>query len=443
MSKPIRRSLSMEDINANPSAPIYRNPLRDELAEDQSILDRSSLGQSVRYEVEENPNNENNKERPPQLPQRNNTIIDRINNKPNRPAIAIEPYDIYNKCESLVNWFKNYERTAAANHWSEEDKASRLYFSMTSESRDFFEEIFDEEDKSYSELKDLILQKCRCDLMSELDLQNLNNRKYREGKGNEKEPFEKYFAEKKILLNIFDEDMPFKRQKQYIILGLPEPIRFSVQLGMRKDPPKNLTELKEHIKFVISVMPVESKENKTVRFDLNSQPRRNFSNSRAGYSRFPSDNDYRQNQFGQSSQNNRSFGQNIRSFGNNNFNNQNRFNNHFRNDSNRYFNSNPPNRNNNRYYEGKENNPNGFVRNGIYRDNSQPNSNISRNENNFNRNNPIVRRNDNNGQDTNSKDNVRPTYQRTPEGIPICYVCNEAGHTSYKCPNKNKNNAGN
>lgn len=47
----------------------------------------------------------------------------------------------------------------------------------------------------------------------------------------------------------------------------------------------------------------------------------------------------------------------------------------------------------------------------------------------------------------NRDNNRRPQYLRTPEGAPICIVCDKPGHTQYACPKRNtprdRQNSGN
>ena len=89
---------------------------------------------------------------PPPLPVRNYETTSR--EKPHRIAALIEPYrGLFDK-RTAIEWFKDYDRMAAANHWTPEYKAKQVYFWLVDEPKRECAEIIDKfPEILYEELK--------------------------------------------------------------------------------------------------------------------------------------------------------------------------------------------------------------------------------------------------------------------------------------------------
>ena len=453
MSKPLERSLSLEDIPESVQSPHtsrqytgmpLRNPQREELGEAQFELDKVSMGKSGQF----GPYRPNRFGLNPTAPDQTLETIMEENTetperpaafsfqraKPNKPAIHIEKFDNRDERQSIGDWLRKYERMAAANCWTEADKATHLFFNVCPEVHDYMDSMLTE-GLPYQELKYHLLKNFGSDITN-FDLSKLHDRKFRSGKGRERETFYEYFFDKVRLLKIFEPDMSFKRQAQYIILGLGEPICSTVMLEFNRGNPKDMSELKELIEFVVKVHDRGLREcrptTKTVQFDTGSNTRRNMEGSRTIYPRDyyrsatnkqraewtaqgnfgPHPEDYARIQ-AKLYQNPNDYGRKPNNFNRNQ-------NNYGRNPQNYYNNSNNYRNSNNGWNSRNPNNnqsPNGFVSEGIYANNGENSTATPPNQ---------------------VQTGTQQKYRRTPEGIPICYICNKPGHTSYTCPEKSK-----
>ena len=456
MSKPLERSLSLEEIPEGVQSPHtsrqytaipLRNPQRDELGEAQFELDKVSMGKSGQFgpyrpnryvlnptapDQSMEPIMEENTETPERQP-----VFDFQRAKPNKPAIHIEKFDNRDERQSIGDWLRKYERMAAANCWTEADKATHLFFNVCPEVHDYMDSMLTE-GLPYSELKYHLLKNFGSDITN-FDLSKLHDRKFRIGKGREKESFYEYFFDKVRLLKIFEPEMSFKRQAQYIILGLGEPICSTVMLEFNRGNPKDMSELKELIEFVVKVHDRGLREcrptTKTVHFDTGSNTRRNMEGSRTlnpnDYYRVPSNKDraeWTRGNLGPTPYDYTRMQEKLYQNPNNYNRRPNNFNrnpnNYGRNPQNYYNNSNNyrnPNNGWNRRNQNNNQSSNGFQVDGVYANNRQ------------------------NNEEKETVSSSHPTqggtqykYRRTPDGIPICFICDKPGHTSFTCPEKSK-----
>src|SRR5882762_1331096 len=118
MERPIRRSVSYEDIATNPTRleNVYRPPERDNAPDDRSIIERDSDGRSHNYELEsaiENPSTKNEKEK---------LIV-----RPSRIHVTINKFDGAAD-ESIDDWFFDYEHMMRAYQMSETEKLNYISF---------------------------------------------------------------------------------------------------------------------------------------------------------------------------------------------------------------------------------------------------------------------------------------------------------------------------
>src|SRR5437868_14293057 len=103
----LRKSWSLENIPMASNSPIYRNPRRDELADAQSLLDRTTIGESVNYEVL------GSKSEIPSIELESN--LHRRTQRASRPTIYIKAYDAIDDKITINEFFEDYERMSKAN----------------------------------------------------------------------------------------------------------------------------------------------------------------------------------------------------------------------------------------------------------------------------------------------------------------------------------------
>src|SRR5882762_498490 len=118
MERPIRRSVSYEDITTNhtPSVTGYRPPERDNAPDDRSIIERDSDGRSHNYELEsaiENPTTKIENEK--------------LTVRPSRIHVTINKFDGATD-ESINDWFFDYEHMMRAYQMSETEKLNYVLF---------------------------------------------------------------------------------------------------------------------------------------------------------------------------------------------------------------------------------------------------------------------------------------------------------------------------
>ena len=475
MAHALQRTISMENIanTVEPSAPLYRNPARDDQIDDlTSVMDRMSMGNSGHYEIGNNtqPILGNT---PPNLPQRNKN---RFLTKPNKVVVHIKIYDGINNKESIEEWFKLYELMAITNNWDETIKKNQLYFTLGGEPARYCLQLQNGSQNtiSYAELKSKISDRFTNKYNSSTNFYDLTQRKFTKG-----ENFQTYWSDKMELMQKADPEMTEKSQINHIICGLEPELYSDVLKFNHMKPPDNLDDLYQTINNLNEIERSAKAQKalipKTVRFDERNNPRRNFNNGRTIFPR----NDY----FTPRNDNSVNIRSNYQQRGNNNFNpgysnpnQRNEFRNYqsgyqrndYRNSQNGYQrndnrnNSNSNQRNgfqNNSFgnqRNGYQNNPNGNQRSNYqnngnnnqrsdYRNNGNSRGNNPRNNNgstNGGSNRPLE---NNNGEENSENQGMpqKPVYSRTPDGIPICYVCRKPGHTSYTCPEKENKNPGN
>ena len=227
----LRRSKSFENIseaNAQPSAPIYRDPRRDILGDDQSLLDRSIMTQTTAYEAEPN----NYQEPSPPLPTRSYDRFAR--EKPHRIAAHIQPYKGLFDKRSAQEWFQEFDRMAFANHWDPPYKARQVYFWLSNEPQRECGNIIDKNpDISYDALR-MQLEKSFPDDVSALShFDNLQERKLKKT-----EPILVYFCEKMELIKKYNRDMPYELVRDWILSGLSADFRLDLSRVIGADTNK-------------------------------------------------------------------------------------------------------------------------------------------------------------------------------------------------------------
>jgi hypothetical protein len=389
MAKDLKRTISLSDLGralTEPLVPLYRNPRRDNVDDDRSLLDRTSDGHSGRYEAE----TQILEPSAPMLPERNVNTHNKIN-KPNKVVVTIMPYDGTNEGESISDWFTKYELMAETNSWFPDTMKDMLYFNLDKEpNRYCFQLKSENRGITYAQLRGKLIDRFTTRFDNPLNFHNLTHRKLKKG-----EPLLTYWNDKVDLIRKVDRDMNFASKMNHIIDGLDYELYKEVLKFTNINPPHNLDDL-FHIINNLYQIDKSSKNQKeltqrTVRFDDRPMRRndnfnrfgnnRNFRDSRTYYPREerrqPYNRDYGRND-------DRRFGSNYNSSGN-----------------------------------------------------------VGRNER---RNQGFNERNSDNNSRDRSKERMTsqqsgqnqtvPKYTRTPTAGPICFFCNKPGHVQYNCPVK-------
>ena len=218
----LRRTKSFENIsNADvpPSASIYRDPRRDALGDDQSLLDRSTMTQTTNYEPSPT---EEYQTPPPPLPVRNYEPASR--EKPHRIAALIEPYrGLFDK-RTAIEWFKDYDRMSFANNWTTEYKARQVYFWLADEPKRECADIIDKHpDIQYDDLRVRLERAFPDDVSTLSHFDNLQERKLKKN-----EPVLVYFCDKMLLINKYKREMPFELIRDWVLSGLTPDFRLDL-----------------------------------------------------------------------------------------------------------------------------------------------------------------------------------------------------------------------
>lgn len=495
----LKKAKSFENMqdSAADAASVYRNPARDELGDEQSLLDRNSFAASTRYEGDNYPDNldQINTNMPP-MPRRERVTIQRgAALKPNRYAVYIEKYDGLDEVESFDEWIIKYELMADSNNWNDELKKKYLVFNMEKAPYDYCLHILSENPTiTYTDLKtklaDLLVNKFN----APIHFHNLSNLKFNRG-----DNFLAFWSNKLALLKRVDKNMSFESQQNMIIDSLYPELYKDVLKNNSMNKPKNLEDLFHAINnmYQIEISSKNQKDinQKTVRFEESTLTKKknvipSGSNTQAKTYNQSQENAERRSNY--NSTNNNQFQ------GGNDYNNRDGFNSRgvFNNYGRGYSSNNNYNRggynnrggygfaNNRGYYNrgGYQqnqsfNNRGGYQQNQGYNNNRggyQQNRGSNNQSRNFGRNNyrnnggrtnfesgrTFYNNNRNYGNNPNTGDERQINYEndqqtfnndtqnngtgdasiytRSPTNGPLCFYCNKYGHTQYSCPVKQR-----
>lgn len=418
MAKVFRRTISMDNI-AMPTAPsqsdvpVYRNPRRDDLHDEQSLMDRTSIAPSNNYEPTDNFPLGPSKATEPFFHQR-----PKERNGTRRSTISILPFDGKDEKLSINDFFILYERMANANSWAPHEKFDQLFWNLKGEPQRVCDELLKEDIKDFEVLKQELIKRFGKKFTSTHDVNRMINRKF----NREMETLDDYFTDKIWSIVNFEPTMSTKAKRGLIIDGLdsfPELMHEALkEERIHSDQP--LEDLRDTLNFLIKVMdqtrPVQSREKK-VRFDNRPITRDSFESNRgrASYQRSPilnSNNSQQRNRSVSFNQMDIGFNPNHRNNGWTNINGRNSNSNFQRSDYNR--------NNRSSYYNSNGSN------NGSGNENRNDNRRESRVFDN-----PIRRQFPERTPSTNSN---RPNTggMNGPKGV--CFECNQPGHYRYNCP---------
>ena len=193
---------------------IYRNPEREDLSENQSLIDRMSRANiSDNYEGTSNVNafGESSAQVPPER-----GIIKPVL-KPHKSVVHIDKFDNLNTRETINNWFKKYELMSEANNWDEVTRKNQLLFHLLFEPNRYCFELLDKNIHiCYCELKDKIIDRFTVK-DSGSDFRELLNRKFMN-----EENLSSYWSDKIELIDRVDKTMSFECKCELLIEGLDE-----------------------------------------------------------------------------------------------------------------------------------------------------------------------------------------------------------------------------
>ena len=413
----LRRTRSVDNlVNFDENNQIYRNPDREDLPEDQSLLDRSSLAAvSNRYETGNN--TQTMREYiPPILPERNEF---RKLTKPNKVVVQIQKFDGQDDKDTIKKWFKRYDLMALTNNWDENIKRNQLLFNLKMEPERYcFDLITENPDICYNELKEKMCNLFTNTENSSTDFQDLLDRKLRRG-----ENLHTYWCDKLELINKVDPDMNFKLKSDHIISGLDSDLYKDVRRIKNITPPNCLEQLfkimRDQYEINRSAKSQKEMNQKTVRFEEKKPWRNEREQKWQGRTSFPG--------------NNRNYQRNDNRGNYNRNENRGNFNRGFNNGrQNEWHNSNQVQTD--FVSSGSQNLDNS----GNYRTDLKPrnyNNRFSTPPNNINPRNNYSRPSQDVRQTVNQPSRPkRPSH--TPSGDPICFNCNKPGHMSFSCPEK-------
>ena len=429
----LRRSKSFENIselNAQPSAPVYRDPRRDLLGDDQSLMDRSTMTET--YEPAQS---NDYQETAPPIPARS---YDRFaKEKPHRIAALIEPYKGLFDKRTANEWFKEYDRMAFANNWDPPYKARQVYFWLSNEPQRECATIIDKNpDITYDALR-LQLEKCFPDDVSALShFDNLQDRKLKKS-----EPVLVYFCDKMVLINKYNNAMPFELVRDWILSGLTADFRLDLSRVIGADTSKLdsleklRTALKETEKWRTQTRLLRPEKGVEIDDKPSNYPKDapldGFNNNkRVNFRKITKFNGFRN--------------QNVDFRRNGNPNNFNRFSSSDRNGDR---NSNNDRWNDQRNWRSNERNTSSERNRKWTETRQQPTSNIKDvrsvaiEGNDPRKNKKMDTRISNSNPPLNMTSQTpnrieRPKYSRGPNGEPICWDCSQIGHTRWSCPKR-------
>ena len=414
METVLRRVLSSSDIGRDlnkATTQLYRSPQRDAMTDDQSMMARSLTGTNEDIKYESNISDRILPEIPKETIDRiqdiGNDLTDslaKLNVKVNKSAVTIPPFKGNSDGESIDEWFVKYELMAKANNWSKAVMKTHLPFNMMDDYQKMCIKLLEDKPEiKYDELKKEMIKNIRSNYNPGLLMQQMQNRRLQKN-----ETVLNFVNDKVRLLQRIDPTFTFSQMVYNIISGLDVTLFGKVLEEVNEFQEKHQKNIDNYSDLVDIIQKIRDTEQakqfhkesftKTVRFEGNPKRNENFRNDnrenlnrgrtyfpRENYSRNP--NSYNQTEY--SRENRRPYPR----------------------------------------YNSANDGMNGRNQS-QFRDNST-----------YNRNSMNTRpQNDSNIQTNEERNNENrqnfPKYTRTPEGLPICFICGEPGHTQYTCPKK-------
>ena len=424
----LRKTRSFENLTdpTEQEQGIYRNPERERLQEDQSLIDRMSMAAiSNKYESGQQSGTPI-EPTAPVLPERNE-IKGAI--KPNKFVVAIVPFDGVDPKESVEDWFFRYEFACLTNNWDTNLKRNYLLFHLKLEPYRYCFQIWRENpDISYLQLKEKLIQRFTQEYDPTL-FTELNNRQLKK-----QDNLQEYWSDKLELINKVDPRMSFQCKCNYLIDGLSYKLYEDVLKFNTMNKPTNVEELFKNVKklYDIERSSREKREYKPnqVKFEEKFPSKKSWE----GKTNYPKGSPGMSNPRAFWTTNPKLATGNLWHNSGNKYNlgkaEKEPYQQNYGGPPNQKYNPNP-NPNYNPNYK-----PN-------YKTNYSPNQNPNYNPNKPNYN-PNYKSNNNSNYNPGFPGNApgrpqspkvhKPKY--TPDGTPICFICGEPGHMTYSCPQK-------
>ena len=418
MDHEFRRTNNFEDLSttqSEPTAPIYqpRAADRDRLAELQSILDRLSLEETSRADPNDDPIQPTNPPKNPDV----QTVIQNGNG-----ADRIEKFDGFLNRMDVRDWLFRFELLYEIHDLPDKKKVAKLLQNTDGEAntllfRAIREGLDDGKQLTYEDLRNILEEGFTNDFESTHCFNQLMDLKWIPGQS-----LRSYWNHKLELIERADPNITVKTKKHLLISGLPDNLKRDVNTALLvKDTPVNINGLFDitealfgiHIDSGFQIFNPKRTNTTINPKPINKNPN-NFQREKVYYSQ-PQRAYYSQRGNDYSPQGTRY-----------------------------YQRGNQPQRSN--YYQ----------RGNVY---------LNQPQKPYNRSLPEARPITNNRQggtqrfqttakqmDEQKQDgfekprNVKPRddkpdvrrYPRTPDGKPICLICNKPGHTQYSCPEREK-----
>ena len=378
----IRRTVSFEDLHnhsTEPTAPIYRNPERDQMSDDQSLLDHLSLDNTMKFNRSIPQTETNNQRTPTSTPREITATL--INNEEDVMKFGSP------KCNIPINdWIFRFEYKNNIKNFPEGIKRNKLINMLSGDAESYvFRCLKDDPNLSYEEIKKLLIEGFTSQFEPTVCFYKLVDNNWKKG-----DSLWSYWNEKLSLMEKCDPNFTFTTKKNLLIMGLPRALRQMVNAQILLNDPKCLNSLYQIIEAMYTIM-----------CDGEQKAKQNVNNPKP-FSKVEKSNDNFQKNKNQYQQGNRGFQRPVQ---------QNRPN----------FNKNSGN-NYNR-------NPNQYRNQNNYSNNNASNANNSNNQNDRNKNN-------NRGNNQQFKSN----FKWSEDGRPICGQCSEVGHMKRECPQNNQEN---
>ncbi len=296
-SSDLKRTVSYTDLaeaNVQPSAPLYRNPDRDALGDDQSILDRSTFNPPSRI------GNANHEEVPIRQNSFNRDVVK--NSKPQTPMIRIRKFLGDNDEDAVDEWFKKYELYAKTMNWNtENDKLKYLWTNLENGALEYYYELDEDPNvETYNEMKRRMINRFSNKFNSPLNHKEMVNRRYKK-----QESINTYLYDKMKLINKADATMSFSAQMNHILEGLDADLFGEVMKYIHINPVNNKEELYQAINTMYQIEEAKynhKRNNRQVNFDdgknrwRRNPQRTDFRGSRAAYPNNNYGNNYRNEQ---------------------------------------------------------------------------------------------------------------------------------------------------
>jgi hypothetical protein len=269
---PLRKTLSFSDLNVRseqPSAPIYRNPERDVLDDDNSVFNRSYLSRSDQYEMEPNGTTQVSRN----LPERPSILTNNDETKPRQMLIRIEPFSLRSNI-FFDDWIERFEVMSDTNGWSRKKRRDQLPFMLTDEAQNYVFEVL-QEDRciSYETLKQKLSKR-----FNNNHNRVLNNKIMKDRKKLPNEPLFVYWDQKLNLIKKANKNMAMEDKFNELIEGLPGDLLSDVMKAITLRKPRSLDDLynliNEFDQIYVSTKVLKSNGPKYVRFEEGYNPRR-------------------------------------------------------------------------------------------------------------------------------------------------------------------------